>query len=275
MQTLRELYDQALAEAPSSFEAGELFRFVTKADPHTGDMGALVDDARVAQLSSLLQARTLGHPLQYILGEWEFYGLPFKVGPGVLIPRQDTETLVDLALERLRERCMQSPSVLDLCSGTGCVAVAIKHNYPGARVTALEVSDKAFEYLQRNIALNGVEVTALHGDLRGYEYRGAIDMVVANPPYIPKREFAGLQAEVKHEPILALDGGEDGMRYFRAIARRYKEQLAPGGVLLLEIGAGQQDGVGQILGSFGFEGVREHRDLNGIVRVVEATAGDV
>ena len=272
MPTLRDLYQQARALAPSPFEAGELFRHIANVDPLIGDLDIPASDAQAERLGSLLQARAAGQPLQYILGEWEFYGLPFKVGPGVLIPRQDTETLVDVALSTLREGGKETPVVLDLCSGSGCVAVAIKANFPGGQVTALEISDKAFDYLERNIALNRVDITALCGDLRSYEHAGGLDLVVSNPPYIPKREFAGLQDEVNHEPIIALDGGEDGLSYFRAIARRYKDQLAPEGVLLLEIGAGQQESVGQILRSFGFGGIREYVDLNGIVRVIEARA---
>lgn len=222
------------------------------------------------ELVRLLSERAQGRPLQYMLGEWEFYGLPFEVGPGVLIPRQDTETLVDVALDILRDSGKNSPEVLDLCSGSGCVAIAIKHHFPGAKVTALEASDKALPFLEKNIALNGVDVACVNSDLREYRHPFPVDVIVSNPPYIPRGDLPGLQTEVAHEPIVALDGGDDGLDFFRAISRRYRNQLAPGGILLMEIGIGQQESAAEILASFGFVGISGHKDLNGIVRVIQA-----
>jgi len=269
MPSLKDLYRKALQDAPSSFEAGELFRFVTGISP-VFDLDAPAAPAMERELTLLLEARADGYPLQYLLGEWEFYGLPLQVGPGVLIPRQDTETLVDTALGILKRGGKANPEVLDICSGSGCIAIAVKFNFPGANVTALEFSQKAYLYLEKNIALNGVDVTPIHGDLRDYKHPAPVDMIVSNPPYIPKGDIAGLQAEVSHEPVMALDGGEDGLTFFREIARLYRGQFAPGGVLLLEIGAGQQERVAEILASYGYADIRAVKDLNGIVRVMVA-----
>lgn len=192
------------------------------------------------------------------------------MGPGVLIPRQDTETLVDAALQALKKMEVPNPQVLDLCSGSGCIAIAIKHQYPAAQVTAQEFSPKAYSYLTQNIALNGLEITPHLSDLREYTHPVLADLVVSNPPYIPKSQFRELQVEVGFEPLAALDGGEDGLAYFRAIARRYKEQLSPGGVLMLEIGMGQEEAVAAILSENNFKNTVFHKDLNGIVRVVES-----
>ena len=265
---MKELYQEALKNAPSPFEAGQIYRIVTgrkvpdfSGEP-TGDMRR--------NLCAMLEKRRSGVPLQYLLGEWEFYSLPFLVGPGVLIPRQDTETLVDASLDILKKSDIERPRLLDLCSGSGCVAVAIKANFPRAEVAALEFSPDAFGYLTKNIARNDVDVRPILCDLRKYTPPEPLDMLIANPPYIPRGELKLLQPEVGYEPAAALDGGADGLRWFRAIASRYKTGLRPGGALLLETGAGQHGAVADILAGQGFSGLREHVDLNGVVRVVEA-----
>ncbi len=268
-ETLKELYEETLAAAPTSFEAGELFTHVTGVKPLDADARPATPEQK-EKLETLLKRRGAGYPLQYLLGEWEFYSLPFKVGPGVLIPRQDTETLVDAALNVLKTMDVPTPQVLDLCSGTGCVAIAIKHNFPAAQVTAQEFSPEAYNYLLQNIELNQVDVTPHLSDLREYTHPVPVDMVVSNPPYIPHYQFRDLQVEVGYEPLAALDGGEDGLYYFRAIARRFKEQLRPGGALLMEIGMGQEEDVATILRENHFEDIVFHKDLNGIIRVVES-----
>jgi len=268
-ETLKELYEETLATAPTSFEAGELFTHVTGVKPIDADTRPATPEQK-EKLEALLKRREAGYPLQYLLGEWEFYSLPFKVGPGVLIPRQDTETLVDAALNVLKTMDVSNPQVLDLCTGTGCVAIAIKHNFPAAQVTAQEFSLEAYNYLIQNIDLNKVDVTPHLSDLREYTHPVPLDMVVSNPPYIPQYQFRDLQVEVGYEPLAALDGGEDGLYYFRAIARRFKEQLRPGGALLMEIGMGQEEDVATILRENHFEDIVFHKDLNGIIRVVES-----
>ena len=267
MPSLGDLFRLAQKRAPTSFEAGELFRFATGAGP-LDDWSGPATGQMQAELERCLELRASGYPIQYIVGGWEFYGLPFVLGPGVLIPRQDTELLVDIALDTLKHSAIPTPEVVDLGSGSGCIAITVKANCPRARVSAVEVSAQAAAFLERNIAANGLEVTAVLADMREYTHPRPIDLLLSNPPYIPGADLPGLQREVLHEPALALDGGEDGLSFYREIARRYKTQLAPGGTVLLEIGAGQQDEVSGMLATFGFREVKTCLDLNGLPRVV-------
>lgn len=266
------LYRELLDGMPSRFEADQLLLHVCGRRPHELDRPAdgPVPDAQKKKLRDIMSRRAQGVPLQYLLGEWEFYSLPFRVGPGVLIPRQDTETLVDAALEQARR--LDAPQILDLCSGTGCVAVALARHLPGAAVSALEISDEAYAYLVDNIARNRVPVRPVLGDLREYTHPLPLDLIVSNPPYIPRAELARLQREVGFEPPGALDGGEDGLCFHRAIARRYQSQLRPGGLLLLEVGAGQAGQVCALLAGCGYTDIRTRTDLGGVERVVQAQA---
>ena len=159
--------------------------------------------------------RLEGEPLQYILGEWEFFSLPFKVGPGVLIPRPDTECLVEQALGYIKDNPAQR--IIDLCSGSGAVAVAIAYNAPLCRVTALEKEPEAFGYLERNIRRNQTDnVDAVCADLfDGPCALGLFDLIVSNPPYIRSEEIGLLEPQVRREPRAALDGGEDGLTFYQ------------------------------------------------------------
>lgn len=268
--TYGELYSQAEELLGSVFEARQLFAHTTNKQvvhlPWLGNKEA--PDKAVRLLLSLCRRRLDGEPLQYLLGEWEFYGLPFRVGKGVLIPRQDTETLVDVALEKLEG--VHRPEVLDLCSGTGCVAVAIGHHRPDARVTALELSDKAFAFLNKNIMINDSPVKPVRGDLLEYIHPKPLDMLVSNPPYIPRDVIATLQVEVRHEPRRALDGGVDGLDFYRSIISLYRPQLKPGAWICMEVGIGQNEKVGAILEESGFAGVNDRTDYTGVPRVVFA-----
>ena len=271
MPKIGDLFRQAQRRAPTSFEAGELFRFATGVGP-LDDWSSPATPHMQAELERCLELRASGYPIQYIVGGWEFYSLPLALGPGVLIPRQDTEVLVDVAIDTLKQANLPAPEVVDLGSGSGCIAIAVKANYPNACVTAVEVSADAAAFLESNITASGLEATAVLGDMREYTHPKPIDLLLSNPPYIPGGELTGLQREVLHEPALALDGGEDGLNFYREIAARYKAQLAPGGRVLLEIGAGQQDEVSDILAAHGFGEIKVHHDLNGLPRVVSARA---
>lgn len=268
--TCRKLYAYARTVLGSAFEAKQLFTHIT--GKHFLDLAVCGDEPtspeEIERMQALCARRAGGEPLQYLLGEWEFFGLPFRVGPGVLIPRQDTETLVETALEKMAG--VYCPQVLDLCSGTGCVAIALEKNLPGAEVTALELSDQAFGYLRENIALNESEVQPVHGDLLTYTHPEPLDLLSANPPYIPRGDLDGLQTEVQHEPRLALDGGEDGLELYRAIVRRYRQQLRPGGWICMEVGIGQSGDVCDLLETGGFFDAGEKKDYTGVARVVFA-----
>ncbi len=217
----------------------------------------------------LCEKRLNGEPLQYILGEWEFYGLPFKVGEGVLIPRQDTETLVDVAVKKLGKS--ENLIVSDLCSGSGCIGIALEKNLSCDKVVCVEKSDKALSYLKQNVQLNHSKADVIHGDVFDAKVINAVpmsDLIVCNPPYVTADEMKTLQREVTFEPESALFGGEDGLDYYRDITRIYKDKIKDGGMLLFEIGINQEDEVMRILIQHGFKNVRTRPDLMGVNRCV-------
>lgn len=194
-------------------------------------------DEQIALAGELLSRREQGEPLQYILGEWEFMGLPFYADARALIPRQDTELLCETALERIANRGYRS--VLDLCTGGGCVAVTVAR-LAGAEldVTASDVSADALALAAENAALNEVKIAFVQSDL--FEgIAGKFDLIVCNPPYLTESDMANLQKEVTFEPRLALYGGVDGLDFYRRIAAAYNEHLSEGGTLLMEIGSTQ------------------------------------
>ncbi len=218
----------------------------------------------------LINRRLSGEPLQYILGSWEFYSLPFKVGKGVLIPRADTEILVDCGLEFLKNK--KNPDVIDLCSGSGCIAVAIASERHDSSVTAVELSDSAYGYLKENIKLNNVSnIKPIKADvLLGGRDFCQYDLIVSNPPYIKTEEIDTLCAEVKNEPKKALDGGQDGLVFYRAICKLWLNNLKPDGSLMVEIGYDQKEEVSGIFSQY-FKNVNCVSDLCGNNRVVIGT----
>ena len=263
-----ELYRAASAVLPSAFEADLLFEAATGLRRYDLPLrGETLAPAEAEQaLLALCTRRAGGEPLQYLLGEWEFFGLPFLVGPGVLIPRADTEILVETALALAPKK--SHLQVLDLCSGSGCVAVALAHSLPHAEVTAVELSAEAFFYLQKNIALNSVKVTAVKADIAEYTPLLAADIITCNPPYISIAEMGGLQQEVLREPHMALCGGEDGLDFYRLLAKRYVAQLAQGGVLCAEVGINQSRDVLAIFSAAGLTPIEIRSDFAGVERVV-------
>lgn len=231
----------------------------------------LADPALGRLYIELAERRAAGEPLQYLLGRWEFYSLPFSVGPGVLIPRPETELAVDTALNLLGGR--SAPVIADLCSGSGCIAIALAKNLPDSLVFAIEKSTKAMGYLVRNRELNQVSnIRAVLGDaLRPAAClpRGEVlDLVISNPPYIPSRQLQQLQPEVQKEPAMALDGGNDGLEFYRAFIPLYVDWLARKGALVLEIGYDQGQAVSDLMRRCGYRDVTLLKDLAGQDRVV-------
>ena len=226
---------------------------------------------RRARLDDMLKRRVGGEPVQYILGRADCMGLSFFVNDDVLIPRQDTETLAEAALIDLRGRD-GAPAVLDLCTGSGCVGLSLASLAPHARVTLSDLSRGALEVARRNQRALGVAAELRHGDLFDAVGRERFDLIVSNPPYIPRGELDGLQREVRREPRMALDGGEDGLDLYRRIAKDAGAHLNPGGAVYLEVGIGQAPAVLDLLKSaLPCERAGTVKDLNGIERVVYAT----
>lgn len=228
-----------------------------------------LDAGTYAQLETLLKRRANGEPLQYILGGAYFMGLRFSVDKRVLIPRQDTETLAESAIIALRG--MKKPRVLDLCTGSGAIGISIKTLIPSAEVTLADVSRDALDVAHKNAHDLNADVDIRHGDLFKAVGRDQFDLIASNPPYIPRSDIDALQKEVQYEPLLALDGGEDGLDVYRRIAKEAPAHLKPEGYVYLEVGIGQADAVLQL--------IRENidcaesgviNDLNGVPRVVWA-----
>ncbi len=215
-------------------------------------------------LEPLIERRLSGEPLQYVLGEWEFYGLPFYVDRTVLIPRPDTERLVETALPLLSE---SKRDVLDLCCGSGCIGVTLAV-CGGANVTAADVSADALAMTERNARRNGVSVQTVQSDLFD-SVEGAFDLIVCNPPYLTREEMDARDASLRFEPALALFGGEDGLDFYRRIASDYPRFLKPGGTLLIEIGMTQKDAVGAM-----FERCECIDDYGGRPRVIAVRNDD-
>ena len=207
------------------------------------------------RIEGIVKRRAQGEPLQYILGKWEFMGLPFYTRPCALIPRQDTETLCEEAL------AIGGRTLLDLCCGTGCIGVSLA-KLGGFEVTFGDISRDCIDLARENAALNGVAGSFVLTDMFG-NISGSYDMICINPPYIPTSHLALLQAEVKREPALALDGGADGLDFYRRISRDYAAHLNPGGALLMEVGAGQAEDVAAM-----FPNAGRIEDICGIERVV-------
>lgn len=211
-----------------------------------------------------LKRRLNGEPLQYILGEWEFYGLPFFVGEGVLIPRPDTETLIDAVLPLINK----NSDVLDLCSGSGAIAVTLK-KLTGARVTALEKSPDAVKYLTKNAKLNNTKIDIITADIFKFTPLQKYDLITANPPYIKTGDIDSLQKEVLKEPIEALDGGADGLMFYRKIAG-FVPYLKNGGATAVEIGCDMAKEVSNIFKAAGLC-CKTVKDLSDNDRVIIGT----
>ena len=210
-------------------------------------------------------------PVAYLIGEWEFYGLPLDISESVLIPRPDTEVLVEQALSRLQG--VSEPRILDLCAGSGCVGLALAKHLPGSRVVLGELDEGALRICRQNIRRNDLTGRVVSLQMNALEkppaHLGEFDAIVSNPPYIPDGDIAGLDVSVRdYEPHLALRGGEDGLDFYRAICAQWRTALRADGRLLFEVGIGQADDVLRIMRSCGFGDVEITPDLNGIPRVV-------
>ena len=220
------------------------------------------------RLSSLLFSRASRRPLQYILGKQGFYGLSFQVDERVLVPRPETETLCEIAIAYLRG-LSGTPRVLDLCTGSGAIAVTLAHECPTIHVTAADVSRDALDVAESNAHKNNVHIRFLQGDFLAPVTGERFHCITCNPPYIESEVCLTLQEEVLQEPLLALDGGADGLDFYRRLAKEGAAHLEPGGLLCMEIGATQGDAVCALLEeSRAYRDITVHPDLAGLPRVV-------
>jgi len=248
-----------------------------------------ISEALVATFRQLIKRRQSGECTAYILGRKEFYALEFMVNPSVLVPRPDTETLVDAALKIIvngaesKVAGKQPPRVLDLCTGSGAIAIALKHTIPELEVWATDISAEALETAQKNAArlLPPDSIRFFQGDL--YDallptphspsslcslLPALCSLIISNPPYIPSAELPSLSPEVRMEPTLALDGGDDGLGVIRKIVARAAEFLCPGGCLLLEADPRQMAAIADLYKEAGFSDIQTHKDLSGMERVI-------
>ncbi len=244
----------------------------------------VLSEKKISEIGVILQRRAKREPLQYIMGYVEFYGLKIKVGEGVLIPRPETELLVEEVVKAAESREQRAESkgweILDLCTGSGCLALALAKNFPDAKVYATDISATAIRYARENAELNSISnAVFMKGSL--YEPLKQLisgmplkfDVIVSNPPYIRSNDIPGLQLEVsKWEPKNALDGGEDGLRYYRDILSEARKYLMPDGSIFLEAGEGQAEDVSGIACSNYFRKVSVIKDYAGIERIVIVAA---
>ena len=227
-----------------------------------------------ARVRALVQRHLDGEPTAYLIGEWEFYGLPLDISRDVLIPRPDTEVLAGLAIDFVKTQ--GECRVLDLCAGSGCVGLAVASQCPGSRVVLGELSEGALRICRQNIRRNGLSgrVVPMQMDALAPPpaQLGEFRCLVSNPPYIPAGDIPGLDPSVRDfEPHMALDGGADGLDFYRNLAGEWKNALTVGGKIFLEVGIGQADDVLRLLRAQGFGDLEITKDLNGIPRVVHGT----
>ena len=246
------------------FDAAELYRLATGRDPRLDDGPSAAEAAR---LSALAERRAAHEPLQYILGEWDFMDFTLKVGPGVLCPRADSEIVCESALALLQGR--ERPVVYDLCAGTGCLGLGIARHSPGALVTCVEKSPEAWHYLTANTAQTGVRT--VQADVFTYyktlPAEGA-DLIISNPPYLTGAEMRALMPETAQEPAMALDGGADGLDFYRLLTEKYRDAVRPGGWLVLEIGYAQGPAVLALGAACGWVNTSCRKDYGGTDRAV-------
>lgn len=230
-----------------------------------------VDEKTSSMVLELAKRRASREPLQYVLGKWNFAGIDFAVGSGVLIPRDDTEVVLNLCIDFLKGS--SSKKTADLCAGSGAICIALQ-KLCNAEVDAVELYDAAFDYLEQNIHLNNSTVNAVRGDIAVcHKLYGCntFDLIVSNPPYIKTDELSTLQYEVQSEPVTALDGGIDGLDFYRTIITLWSCKLKKGGALALEIGENQADRVAELMREHGYENIKTSLDLGGVQRAIIGT----
>ena len=275
---VREFYDFARKSLPMvderevKNEANILLQFCLKLDftELFLERERILTEKEFKSLENAISLRKSGVPVQYILGSWEFMNMNFKVGEGVLIPREDTAVLVESVIKNVNSS--KNFNLIDLCSGTGCVAIAIEKNIKNFNeIYALEYSEKAFSYLSENIKNLKSKVKAVKGNIfEDYNLfkDDYFDFIVSNPPYIKTKDVKTLDREVLHEPKTALDGGQTGLDFYIGICKLWNTKIKKGGILAFEIGQDMHNDVAEIMKNSGFEKINFSKDINGLIRGV-------
>lgn len=279
IRTINDVYLDLRAEfrkkgiAGYEVEARELVTFALELDydQFTAKRNQFIFEKDEKKIHELKELRYSGVPIQHITGRWEFYGLPLEVTTDTLIPRADTETLAEVGIELLRDR--SKGRMLDLCCGTGCVGMAVLKNVSeGITGVFADLSEPALEVTRHNLVKNHLTPRAMTVQVDAMEEAspvlGKFHLITCNPPYIPTAEIMTLDAEVQREPHMALDGGEDGLDFYRAVSLNFSSVLAKGGALAFEVGLGQFEDVMKIMEEAGYRYVQSRCDLAGIERVV-------
>ena len=230
------------------------------------DMETEIDQETEGRYRSLCARRIRREPLQYITGESRFCGYSFAVTPSVLIPRPETELLCEWAVEKIPVDA--SPRILDLCCGSGCIGITLKLRIPSSAVYMSDLSSAAADVARRNAERLSADVSVGTGDLFENIRDRNFDLIISNPPYIPENECSLLQEEVKKEPLTALDGGNDGLDFYRRICREAPDYLRRGGILMFELGDGQHSAVGKMMEESGFQSVEIRKDFRQISRMI-------
>ena len=254
----------------SVFEAKQIIKHITgySATQILTNYNNKLTEFQENNLIAIVHQREVRYPLQYIFGNWDFYGRTFDVGVGVLVPRADTETVIDVALEFLKDK--ENPQILDLCAGSGCIGITLAKEIKSSNVLMIEKYMEAFRYTLKNIAKNvAANAKAMMGDIfKKSGADGEYDIIVSNPPYIPKNEMTEISPETKFEPETALLADDGGMEFYKAIINNYTDSLKKGGMMLFEVGIGESKKVMELLKNAGYSSVDTRCDLGGIERAV-------
>lgn len=257
------------------FEAKQIIKYITglNATQILTNYSNKLSEYQENNLIALIHQREVRYPLQYIFGSWDFYGRSYAVGPGVLVPRADTETVIDVALDYLKDK--NDPKILDLCAGSGCIGITLAKEKSDAQVLMIEKYMEAFRYTLKNVEINtATNAKALMGDI--FKKTGAddkYDLIVSNPPYIPQSEMKDISPETHFEPETALIAEDEGMEFYKAIINGYTDSLNNGGMMLFEVGIGESEKVAELLKKAGYCNISVKKDLGGIERAVSGIIG--
>ena len=234
--------------------------------------------SQAKRISSSLKRRINGEPLQYILGKTEFMGFEFKLTPDVLIPRPETEILVEAAIKIVQNSRFSIQNILDIGTGSGCIAISLAKLLKDVKITAADISNESLKVAAENAKSNNVVVNFIQSDLfSSYQLRAkSYELIVSNPPYIPRDQIKSLQRELKYEPFIALDGGSDGLESYRKIIKEAPDYLNHNGILIMEMGFGQRKCIEDIFkGVKSFNIIEVIKDYNNIDRVIVATKSSI